>query len=201
VTRRITCEGFPAAKTDLIKAGELVGLLSNFYDAGRLINDPNRTEKLGPAGDDVRTFPVRSGYRLGDGAARRFDSHPGASGTNVIMRTRDGVNDEELIKQAGDGIYVGRVWYTYPINGQRNGDFTCTVSGDSYVIRGGKLVKPLAPNCLRINANIEEVFGQPVAVGRRAQAASVWGSPEAYFMPALVADGIKLAAIGAAASD
>jgi PmbA protein len=201
VKRRITCEGLPTAKTDLIKAGELVGLLSNFYDAGRLINDPHRGEKLGAGGDKVRAFPVRSGYRLGDGAARRFDSHPGASGTNVSMRTREGVSDEELIKLAGDGIYVGRVWYTYPINGQRNGDFTCTVSGDSYVIRGGELAKPLAPNCLRINANIEEVFTKPVALGRRAQAAFVWGSPEAYFMPALLADGITLAAVGAADSD
>ena len=201
VRRRITCEGVPAAKTDLIKAGELVGLLSNYYDAGRLSNDPNRAEKLGAAGNEVAAFPVRSGYRLGDGAVRRFDSHPGASGTNVIMRTRDGISDEELIKEAGDGIYVGRVWYTYPINGQRNGDFTCTVSGDSYVIRGGKLAKPLAPNCLRINANIEAVFAQPLAVGRRQHGALVWGSPEAYFMPALLADGITLAAIGAADSD
>jgi PmbA protein len=201
VRRRITCEGLPTAKTDLIKAGELVGLLSNFYDAGWLINDPHRAEKLGAAGDKVTAFPVRSGYRLGDGSARRFDSHPGASGTNVIMRTHEGVSDDELIKLAVDGIYVGRVWYTYPINGQRNGDFTCTVSGDSYVIRGGKLVKPLAPNCLRVNANIEEVFTQPLAVGRRVQAASVWGSPEAYFMPAILADGITLAAIGAADSD
>ncbi|HEX4210958.1 MAG TPA: metallopeptidase TldD-related protein [Candidatus Binataceae bacterium] len=201
VRRRITCEGLPTAKTDLIKGGQLVGLLSNFYDARRLINDPNREEKLGTAGNQVTAFPVRSGYRLGDGGARRFDAHPGASGTNVIMRAREGVSDEELIKLAGEGIYVGRVWYTYPINGQRNGDFTCTVSGDSHVIRGGKLAKPLAPNCLRVNANIAEVFTQPLALGRRAQAASVWGSPEAYFMPALLADGITLAAIGAADSD
>jgi PmbA protein len=201
VRRRITCEGLPTAKTDLIKGGQLVGLLSNFYDARRLINDPNREEKLGTAGNQVTAFPVHSGYRLGDGGARRFDAHPGASGTNVIMRVREGVSDEELIKLAGEGIYVGRVWYTYPINGQRNGDFTCTVSGDSHVIRDGKLAKPLAPNCLRINANIAEVFTQPLALGRRAQAASVWGSPEAYFMPALLADGITLAAIGAADSD
>ena len=37
----------------------------------------------------------------------------------------------ELIRKVRNGIYVGRVWYTYPINGQRAGDFTCTVSGDS----------------------------------------------------------------------
>jgi predicted Zn-dependent protease len=201
VRRRITCEGLRAARTDLIRGGQLVGLLANFYDAGRLLNDPHRGEKLGVAGIDAAALPVRSGYRLGDGGSRRFDAHPGASGTNVFMRTRQGIADDELIRLAGEGIYVGRVWYTYPINGQRNGDFTCTVSGDSYVIRDGKLAQPLAPNCLRINANIEQVFAHPLAVGRRLRSASVWGSPEAYFMPSILADGITLAAIGAADSD
>jgi PmbA protein len=200
VRRRITCEGLPAAKSELIRDGQLTGLLANFYDAGRLLNDPHRNEKLGVAGIDSAAIPVRSGYRLGDGGSRHFDAHPGASGTNVFMRTKRGVADDELIRLAGDGIYVGRVWYTYPINGQRNGDFTCTVSGDSYVIRNGKLAQPLAPNCLRINANIEQVFAHPMAVGRRLRAASVWGSPEAYFMPSLLADAITLAAIGAADS-
>jgi hypothetical protein len=51
---------------------------------------------------------------------------------------------------------------------------------------------------LRINANIDQVFAHPMAVGRRLRAASVWGSPEAYFMPSLLVDGIILAAIGAA---
>jgi PmbA protein len=201
VRRRITCEGLPTAKTELIRDGQLAGLLANFYDAGRLLNDPHRDQKLGLAGIDSAAIPVRSGYRLGDGGSRRFDSHPGASGTNVFMRTRRGVPDDELIRLAGNGIYVGRVWYTYPINGQRNGDFTCTISGDSHVIRDGKLAQPLAPNCLRINANIEQVFAHPVAVGRRLRSASVWGSPEAYFMPAILVDGIALAAVGAAESE
>jgi len=201
VRRRITCEGLPAAKSDLIRSGQLVGLLSNYYDADRLLNDQHRAEKLGPAAPAVTSFPVRSGYRLGDDAARRFDAHPGASGTNVIMDTRNGVADPELFKMAGEGIYVGRVWYTYPINGQRNGDFTCTVSGDSYVIRDGRLAAPLAPNCFRVNANIEEIFAHPLGVSRRSLPASVWGSPEAYFMPSLLADGITLAAVGAVDSD
>lgn len=201
VRRRITCEGMPTARTELIRDGQLISLLANFYDAGRLLNDPNRNEKLGVAGIDNASLPVRSGYRLGDGGSRRFDAHPGASGTNVYLRTRQGVADDELIRLAGDGIYVGRVWYTYPINGQRNGDFTCTISGDSYVIKEGKLARPLAPNCLRINANIEQVLADAAAVGRRLRPASVWGSPEAYFMPSILADGIVLAAVNAADSD
>ena len=201
VRRRVTCEGLPAARTELIREGRLVGLLSNFYDSHRLLTDEHRDEKLGPdAGADL-VFPARSGYRLGESPARRYDAHPGSTGTNIIMRTRGGVGERELLGAVGDGIYIGRIWYTYPINGQRAGDFTCTVSGDSYVIRNGRIAAPLAPNCFRINGNIEQVFAQPIAVGKRPETAVVWGSPEAYFVPALALEGIKLAKVGAADSD
>ncbi len=201
VRRRITCEGLPSARTEMIRDGRLVGLLSNFYDSHRLLTDEHRTEKLGPEAGDGIQFPVHSGYRLGESPARRYDAHPGSTGTNVIMRTRGGVDERELIAEVGDGIYIGRIWYTYPINGQRAGDFTCTVSGDSYVIRNGRLAAPLAPNCFRINANIEQVFTQPLAIGKRSELAVVWGSPEAYFVPALALEGIKLAQVGTADSD
>jgi len=201
VRRRITCEGLPATRTEMIRDGRLVGLLSNFYDAHRLLTDEHRAERLGPAASATITFPVRSGYRLGESPARRYDAHPGSTGTNVIMRTKSGVDERELIAAVGDGIYIGRIWYTYPINGQRAGDFTCTVSGDSYVIRNGQIAAPLAPNCFRINANIEQVFTQPLAVGKRSEPAVVWGSPEAYFVPAIALDVITLAQVGAADSD
>jgi len=201
VRRSVTCEGLPAARTDLIRDGRLVGLLSNFYDTHRLLTDEHRDEKLGASANGKLDFPPHSAYRLGESPARRFDAHPGSTGTNVIMRTRDGVTEKELVAAVGDGIYVGRVWYTYPINGQRAGDFTCTVSGDSYLIRGGKIAAPLAPNCLRINANIAQIFTAPTCVGKKSEPAVVWGAPEAYFVPAIVVDGITLAAVGAAESD
>jgi PmbA protein len=195
--RRITCEGIPTGRVELIRDGRLVGLLSDFYDTHRLLTDEHRAEKLGASAPAKLDFPPLSGYRLGEGGGRRFDASPGSSGTNVVMRARGGVNDNELIRTVGDGIYVGRIWYTYPINGQRAGDFTCTVTGDSYLIRNGKLAVPLAPNCLRINANIAEVFERPLAVGSRPRAATVWGSPEAYYVPAIAADSIALSEVGA----
>lgn len=198
VRRRITCEGLPARRTDLIRDGKLVGLLSNYYDRNRLLADERRDEKLGQAAPAMLDFPAQSGYRLGEGGARRFDSHPGSTGTNVILRTTGGVDDREMLAAVRDGIYVGRVWYTYPINGQRAGDFTCTVSGDSYVIRDGKLAAPLAPNCLRINANISQVFTRPLALGKKSSPAIVWGAPEAYFTPALALEGITLTSVNVA---
>lgn len=195
VRRRITCEGLPAHRVDLIRNGRIVGLLSTIYDSHRLETDESRAEKLGPLATDAK-FPPASGYRLGEGGGRRFDSHPSSSGTNVIMRARGGVSEREMIAAVGDGIYVGRVWYTYPINGQRAGDFTCTVSGDSYLIRNGKLAEPLAPNSLRINANIAQVFDAPIAIGARPAAAIVWGASEAFYVPALALEAIALAAVG-----
>ena len=200
IRRRLTCEGLPARRTTMIRDGLLVGLLSNFYDSHRLATDEHRTEKLGPLGAEQAGFPPNSGYRLGESAVRRFDAHPGSCATNVIMRARGGQSERELIRAVGEGIYVGRVWYTYPINGQRAGDFTCTVSGDSHLIRNGVLAAPLAPNALRINANIAQVFAHPFGVGNRAEPALVWGAPEAYYTSALAASAIPFAAIEASQS-
>ncbi|HLK87565.1 MAG TPA: metallopeptidase TldD-related protein [Candidatus Binataceae bacterium] len=200
IRRRLTCEGLPARRTTLIEDGRLVGLLSNFYDSHRLATDEHRADKLGPLGPAEVAFPAASGYRLGETAARRFDAGPGTAATNVIMRARGGVSERELIRAVGEGIYVGRVWYTYPINGQRAGDFTCTVSGDSWLIRGGRLAVPLAPNALRINANIGQVFAHPLGVGNRAAPVLVWGAPEAYYTIALAARDIPLSAIQASQS-
>ena len=112
------------------------------------------------------------------------------------MRARNGISDAALMRELGDGIYVGRVWYTYPINGQRAGDFTCTISGDSYVVRDGRIAAALAPNCLRINGHIDQVFARLLAAGSRSRAALVWGSPEAYYVPAILTGDIALSAIG-----
>jgi PmbA protein len=193
--RRITCEGIPTRRVELIRDGKLVGLLSNFYDTHRMLTDEHRGEKLGPSAPAKLVCDPLSGYRLGEGGGRRFDASPGSAGTNVVMRARGGVIDRELIRIVGDGIYVGRIWYTYPINGQRAGDFTCTVTGDSHLIRDGEIAEPLAPNCLRINANIAQVFEHPLAVGSTPRPATVWGSPEAYYVPAIAADSIALAEV------
>ncbi len=195
LARRITCEGLPARRVRLVQDGRLIGLLSNFYGAHRLATNKDRAEKLGPHGNAAK-FGAHSGYRLGEGGGRRFDSNPGAAGTNVVMRAREGLDERAMLKAVGNGIYVGRVWYTYPINGQRAGQFTCTVSGDSYLIRDGALAAPLAPNSLRIDAHIDQVFDAVVAAGKRSHPALIWGSPEAYYVPALVADKLALSPVG-----
>ncbi len=192
IHRRITCEGLPAGRTVIIRDGNLVALLSNFYDSHRLAGDESRAAKLGESAPSRPSFPPHNGYRAGQDGGRRFDSAPHSSATNIVMRARDGRGEAELIKKARNGIYVGRVWYTYPINGQRAGDFTCTVSGDSYLIENGRLTTPIRPNSLRINAHIDDVFGAASAAGSRLLPAFIWGQPEAFYLPALVVDHLPL---------
>lgn len=189
--RRLTCEGIPTARTELVRAGKLVGLLAGFYDAQRLLHDG--AGKSAP--EPIRVRP-RHGFRLGAHGGRRFDAMPRANPSNIFLRGTGGVSDERLIRELGDGIYVGRVWYTYPINGQRAGDFTCTISGDSYLVEGGRIVAPIMPNCLRINAHIDQIFGNVRAIGSRAHTALVWGEPGAFYVPGLVADAIPMAVAG-----
>jgi PmbA protein len=195
VRRGMTCEGLPVSRVPLVREGKLVGLLSTFYDSNRIAHDPDRAEKLGPLANGV-LFPPNAGYRLAEGGGRRFDQHPGAAGTNVVMTARNGVDDNELVRTVGDGLYIGRVWYTYPINGQRAGDFTCTVSGDSWMIRGRRIAEPIAPNALRVNSHIDRVFRDLLAAGRRSRPAIVWGSPEVFYVPALACGDISVAAVG-----
>jgi PmbA protein len=198
IARGFTCEGFPTRRVELVGDGRLVGLLSNFYDSHRLRADERCAEKLGPGADGRRWFAPLSGYRLGEGGGRRFDQHPASTGTNLVMRAREGVEEGELARRVGNGLYIGRVWYTYPINGQRAGDFTCTVSGDSYLIENGQRAAPIAPNSLRINANIDDVFGAVLAASKRSRAATVWGASEAYYVPALAVERLSLAPVAKA---
>ena len=193
--RRITCEGLPAIRTVLIREGRLTGLLSNSYDSHRLAADEALAEKLGESAPPRPVIAANNGYRISADGGRRFDSAPHAAASNVLMKTKDGISQTELIKAVRNGIYVGRVWYTYPINGQRAGDFTCTVSGDSYLIEEGRIAAPITPNCLRINAHIDDVFGAPAAVGNRPLSSFVWGQSEAFYLPALVVDQLPLTSL------
>lgn len=44
-SKGITCEGLPTGKTRLIQRGKLVGLLANYYERQRILQDPRRDRK------------------------------------------------------------------------------------------------------------------------------------------------------------
>ncbi|MBI1845697.1 MAG: TldD/PmbA family protein [Candidatus Rokubacteria bacterium] len=192
-SKGITCEGLPTGRTDLIRDGVLVGCLSSWYQTQRLLRDPALAAKLGATGDEAaRALVPRNGFRFGAGGGRQFDRGPGVAASNVVVQGAEAVSLEELIRTVRDGLYVGRIWYTYPVNGLRAGDFTCTVVGDSWVIRDGRLAAPLRANALRINDNIATVLENVVGVTREAKGTIVWAADEVIYAPEIAVSGVRV---------
>jgi PmbA protein len=195
-SKGITCEGLPTGRTELIRHGVLSGCLTSWYEAQRLLRDPALADKLGATGPVAAAALVpRNGFRFGEGGGRQFDSQPGVAASNVIVEGSEPVSREELLRRVGDGLYVGRIWYTYPINGLRAGDFTCTVVADSAIIRGGRLVAPLRPNTVRINDNIATFLENVVGVTKDAKGTIVWAADEVVYAPEIAVSGVRVDAI------
>jgi PmbA protein len=194
-SKGITDEGLPTGRTELIKDGVLVGLLTNWYESQRLSRDPNAKEKLGvdPA-DWKQALVPRNGFRYARGGGRHFDAQPGIHPTNVLL-PGDVKDTEAICQMVGNGIYIGRLWYTYAVNGTRAGDFTGTVVADSYVIRNGKLAEPVRPNTLRISENLMNVMNNVIGVTKEGKPVLVWAADEIVYAPEVAVKNVHLDAI------
>ena len=191
-SKGITCEGLPTGKTRLIQRGKLVGLLASYYEQQRILRDPRSIEKLGADPNEHGGAIVpRNGFRFWAGGGRQFGVQPGIASTNAIVQGGD-QSLEELIGTVKDGLLVGRIWYTYPINGLRAGDFTCTVVGDSYIIKDGRIVAPLKPNTVRINDNILSILSNIIGVGKEVKGTLVWAADEVIYTPEIAVRNVRL---------
>ena len=196
-SKAITDEGLPTGRADLIKDGVLVGLLSNYYEQQRMLNDPKGPEKLGVEPRKVaHAIAPHNGFRTGRGGGRNFDSPPSTTATNLIVEGREKYSHEELLKMVGDGLYIGRIWYTYPVNGISAGDFSGTVVGDSYMIKDGKIAAPVRPNTLRMNENIHNVLNNIMGIGAHRTGTVRWASDQVTWVPEVVVDDFHLNEIG-----
>jgi PmbA protein len=181
-SKSITCEGYPTGKTNLIENGKLVGLLSDTY----WLNSPeNQT------GFTTKNTVPRNGFRFG-GGGRYFSGSPSVHATNLFVESSSPVPSRELIEMVGDGIYIGRLWYLYPINlGQ--GDFTGTIVADSYIIKGGVISDPLKPNKVRLNDNWLRLFQDHViGVSNVAVPTLVWAGEEIVVAPEIALSDMSL---------
>jgi PmbA protein len=191
-SKGITCEGLPTGKTRLIQRGRLVGLLSNHYERQRIVKDPRADRKLGAdPRQQAKALVPRNGFRFGPGGGRQFNVQPGIAATNAVIEGGD-KSLEELIADVGEGLLVGRIWYTYPINGLRAGDFTCTVVGDSYIIRDGRLAGPLKPNSVRISDNIHAILSNIIGIGREVKGTLVWAADEVVYCPPIAVREVRV---------
>ncbi len=198
-SKGITCEGLPTGKTRLIRRGRLTGLLTNFYEQQRILKDPRAPAKLGK---DPRAVPEalvpRNGFRFGEGGGRRFEVPPGISPTNIIVESSQPLSREELLARVGDGLYIGRIWYTYPINGLRAGDFTCTVVGDSFLVKDGQVSAPIRANAIRINDNIQRVLSAILGITQDRRETTVWAADEVIHAPEIAVEGVRVDPVGQA---
>jgi predicted Zn-dependent protease len=195
-SKGITCEGLPTGRTELVRDGVLVGLLTNWYEAQRLLRDPAARTKLGVEPSEAASGLVpRNGFRFAPGGGRSFATQAGTAATNVFVEGAETATLDELVRRVGDGLYVGRIWYTYPINGLQAGDFTCTVVGDSYVIRDGRIAAPLKANAVRINDNLASVLQGVLGVTREAKGTTVWAADEVVYAPSIAVAGLEVEAI------
>ncbi|MCQ9206185.1 MAG: metallopeptidase TldD-related protein, partial [Omnitrophica bacterium] len=105
---------------------------------------------------------------------------------------------EELLSGIREGLYRGRIWYTYPINGMAAGDFTSTIIADSFLIKDGKLSTPLKPNTIRINSNISHILNNVRSVTKEKKATLVWAAEEAVIAPEIRVTGVRLDGIATA---
>jgi PmbA protein len=195
-TKRLTCEGLPTGRTDLIQAGVLQGLLSNHYETQRLLKDPRAREKLGLNSQEHQDVLIpRNGFRLSHNGGRQFDAPPSIAATNLFIEGSEPHSRDSLLASVGNGVYIGRIWYTYAMNGLRAGDFTCTVVGDSFLIQDGRVTAPLRGNTIRITGNIRSLLRQVTGVTRQAKPIIGWASDEVIYAPEIAVRGLQLTEI------
>ncbi|GAB60978.1 MAG: TldD/PmbA family protein [Candidatus Jettenia sp.] len=177
-SKRISCEGIPTGRTNLIYNGFLVGFLANNYLSQKL-------------GNVFTSFIPRNGFRYYKGG-RSHAIQPRICPTNIVIEGKDEIDRQSLFSKIHNGVYIGRIWYTYPINGLAAGDFTSTIIADSYLVEKGKIVKPLQPNTVRINSNIKDILNNIIALSKDKKQTIVWGGEEIVLAPEMAVQGVKL---------
>jgi predicted Zn-dependent protease len=183
-SKGITDEGLPTGRTDLIVGGVLSGLMADYYGYQRMLHDPDGPSKLGMApARAAQAIAPRNGFRPGNGGGRDFASPPTTTPTNLIITGNNRSSDRDLLRTVGDGIYIGRIWYTYPVNGITTGDFSGTVVGDSYIIKDGRIAASIQPNTLRMNDNVLRVIDNILDIGAERRGTVRWSSDQVTWAP------------------
>ncbi|MCI0844443.1 MAG: hypothetical protein J4N87_03740, partial [Chloroflexi bacterium] len=128
----------------------------------------------------------------GNGGGRNFGAMPGAVSSNLVIEGTRGHTQEELLRLVGDGLYIGRIWYTYPVNGTTSGDFSGTIIGDSYLIKDGRLAAPLKPNTVRMNDNVLRLINNILGIATQRRATVRWSSDQVTWAPEIAVSGFGL---------
>ncbi len=168
-------EGIPTKPQRLIDKGRFARFVSDDYYSSKH-----------PA---ARAFNG-NGFRH-SGLSRHHGTSPGAETTNLVIASGK-TSDETILAGIKRGVYVGRIWYTYPVNGSTKFDFTSTIRGDSWIIQNGRKTQALVPNTVRINDNLQTLLQHVFAVGTNPQTITVWGNDTVVHSPVLAVQNVRL---------
>ena len=174
-SKAVTDEGIPTKKTEIISGGVLKNYLSNDY----------YTKKK----KEWKGFAPANGFR--SGTERSYGSDVGIHGTNITVAAGNN-SKEEMVQEVRNGIYVGRMWYTYPVNGYASPDYTGTIRGDSYIIENGEIAGALAPNTMRVLDSFDNFMKNITGIGKKQKAILAWGQEEAVVAPEISLSSLNL---------
>jgi PmbA protein len=146
----VDAEGLPRGRTTLIDSGTLAAYLHDSYTARR-------------EGDGTRSTAnaSRAGYR----------SPPSVSTSNLLVAPGE-LGFDELLAEAGDGVYITDVAGLHSGVNPVTGQFSVGASG--VVISGGELAEPATE--FTIASNLGSMLGAVSAAGREARWVPFGGS-------------------------
>lgn len=165
-------EGVQTKQTHYIKNGIFESVYSDTYNSAK--------EKTTTSGNACR---------LGIPLGRSADPIPISAPHNLTISSGNQTRDE-VIKNTKNGILVGRLWYTYPVNPIK-GDFSCTSRSGIFLIKDGKL-EPIKP--IRIIHNLPIFLQNISAICNNSKTVLPWaGMP--VTCPTIRVDGISISSI------
>ena len=193
-TKKITCEGRPTEKTELIKDGVLVGYLSDSKIRNKVLRRFVESKaKIGIEPSKIwEALAPKNGYRFSRGGGRVASSNVGISATNLVVDSTEPKSLDQILKAVNNGLYIGRLWYTYPVGGYSSGIISGTAIADNFIIKNGKIDKPILPNTLRLEDNIGEMMKNIIAVGNKRTQTILWASDEITHAPLVAIKSVNL---------
>lgn len=196
-SKKVTCEGYPTQKTRLIEKGILTGFLSDSRTTNKILR--RSTEETFKIGADPRriqpALAPANGFRFAAGGGRLASTTPQAQATNLVIKSSQPSPPAEILRRIKNGLFIGRLWYTYPVGGYASGIISGTAVADNFIIKNGRLDKPILPNSLRLEDNLRRMIENIVAVGNNPVPTILWASDEITHAPWVAIDDVNLVAI------
>jgi len=165
-------EGVSTNQRHYIRDGILEGTYSDTYNALK-----------------ENTISTGNACRFGVPLGRSTDPIPVSAPHNLSIVPGNQTRNE-IIQNTQDGILVGRLWYTYPVNPIK-GDFSCTARSGIFQIKYGQ-IKPI--KSVRIIHNLPILLKNISAIGNDSKVVLPWaGLP--VTCPTIKCDGIAVSSI------